>query len=227
MITSRTKTDNKSNLISVRPSHLKAFLILFISISLLVPSCGKEKSKDEKTISTKIAVTVYDGDTFTLSSGKKVRIAMIDTPEKGEPFCDEATQYLSDLVLGKEVSLKPIGKGIDRYGRTLAEVYVDSANVSQLMLKAGLAVLYLFKDNAYLKDEYLQYQIYAYENKIGIWSLPEPVAEEYYINIKGSYRFHRPLCFHLKKVDISKIRRIATRAEAIKQGLSPCRNCRP
>ena len=56
---------------------------------------------------------------------------------------------------------------------------------------------------------------------------PEPVAEEYYVNIDGSFRFHRPLCFTLKKTNPEKLRRIKTRKQALLQGFSPCRNCRP
>ena len=152
---------------------------------------------------------------------------MIDTPESGEPFYEEASLYLANLILNKEVSLKPVGSGFDRYGRIIAEAFVDSTNVSQSILGSGLAVIYLFKNNAYLKDKYLPFQIEAMEKKIGVWSLPEPVPEKYYINLKGSYRFHRPLCSHLKKTDPNKFQIIKSREQALKMGLSPCRNCRP
>jgi len=109
----------------------------------------------------------------------------------------------------------------------LAEVYVDSVNIGRSLLSAGLALVYQYPDNKYLIDNYLPYQIEAIEKKIGIWSLPEPVAEEYYVNIDGSFRFHRPLCFTLKKTNPEKLRRIKTRKQALLQGFSPCRNCRP
>lgn len=213
----------------MRTVVFKKFVLVPVCLCLVfLSNCSEKKSSDDKSASVDtIAVKVLDGDTFVLSSGKKVRIAIIDTPESGEPFHNEALIYLEKLVLGKKVSLKLAGSGSDRYNRTLAEVYVDSVNVGRSLLNAGLALVYQYPDNAYLKDEYLPYQIEAIERKAGIWSLPEPVAEEYYVYIKGSFRFHRPLCYTLKKTSPEKFRRIETRNQALLQGFSPCRNCRP
>jgi endonuclease YncB( thermonuclease family) len=204
---------------------------------LLLVSCGDDKpeksrsSTDDKAtqgaIRFGIVYAIVDGDTFVLSSGKSVRIDAIDTPESGEPFYDKATEYLEELILGKKVILHLVGPGFDRYGRILAEVYVDSVNVGLSMLRTGMGWLYLFPDNAYLKDKYLPALLHARKSKIGIWSLPEPVAENYYVNVKGSYRFHRPLCFHLKNVEESKLQIIKSRKEAFALGFSPCRNCDP
>jgi len=206
----------------------KSVLIFGCLCLIFLSNCSEKKSSDDKSVSADtIAVSVLDGDTFVLSSGKKVRITMIDTPESGEPFYNEASAHLASLVLGKKVSLKPVGSGYDRYKRMLAEVYVDSVNIGRSLLSAGLALVYQYPDNKYLIDNYLPYQIEAIEKKIGIWSLPEPVAEEYYVNIDGSFRFHRPLCFTLRKTNPEKLRRIKTRKQALLQGFSPCRNCRP
>lgn len=204
---------------------------------LLLANCGDDKSEkskqssDNKTSqeSTRFGtvISIVDGDTFVLSSGRSVRIDAIDTPESGEAFYDEAREYLTELVFGKKVVLHLVGPGLDRYGRILAEVYVDSINVGLSILKKGMGLLYLFPDNAYLKAKYLPVLLQAQQKKSGIWSLPEPVAEEFYINVRGSYRFHRPLCYHLKNVDRSKMQIIRSREEAFALGLSPCRNCNP
>jgi len=204
---------------------------------LLLTNCGDDKSEeskqssDNKTSQESIrfgtVISIVDGDTFVLSSGKSVRISAVNTPESGELFYDEAKEYLSGLVLGKKVVLHLVGPGLDRYGRILAEVYVDSVNVGLSILKMGMGLLYLFPDNAYLKDKYLPVLLQAQQKKSGIWSLPEPAAEEFYINIKGSYRFHRPLCYHLKDVDRGKMQIIRSRKEAFALGLSPCRSCKP
>src|SRR3989338_4069674 len=46
-----------------------------------------------------------DGDTFELSNGEKVRLVCVNTPEKGEFYYKEATTFLSNLVVGKNVTL--------------------------------------------------------------------------------------------------------------------------
>ncbi len=65
-------------------------------------------------------VKVADGDTLTLlTDGRqiKVRLAEIDTPEKGQPFGNKAKQALAEMVFGKQV--KVIVVDVDRYGRTV------------------------------------------------------------------------------------------------------------
>jgi endonuclease YncB( thermonuclease family) len=207
-------------------------LLIATAIAALVPfllGCGRNEQqlpKRENSVETK-AAEVLDGDTFRTNNGKKVRIAGIDTPEAGEKFHDEAKAYLSSLIFEKEISIKPIPAGKDRYGRTLAEVFVDTTNVGIAMIKRGYAYLYLFGDDSYLKGKYLPFLIEAMKQKVGIWGLQPPKPETYYIRVKGSYRFHRPYCPSLKGANPKNLKRIKTRLECFEEGLSPCRNCRP
>jgi micrococcal nuclease len=80
-------------------------------------------------------VRVVDGDTFEIDKLYKgidiIRIADLDTPEKGEPGYIEATNKLARLILGKEVQLNP--KAIDAYRRLVADVYISGRNVASLM----------------------------------------------------------------------------------------------
>jgi micrococcal nuclease len=191
-------------------------------------ACGqKNETPAPKQSQRDIVCRIVDGDTFIMSSGKTVRILCIDTPETGEKYYDEAKAFLDSLIIGKEVSLQVGKESSDRYGRTLAEIFVDTLNIGRAILKAGLAQLYLFQDNTGLKDKYVQALTYAVENKLGIWSLPPPKVEKYYISIVGSHRFHRPLCLSLKNSNPNRLIKIQTRKEAILDGLSPCRNCHP
>lgn len=208
-------------------------LLGFFVISAFFAGCSQDKSQEKKPEVTTAAnanavvAEVYDGDTFKMSDGRKVRIAGIDTPEAGERFHDEARDYLSGLITGKEITIKPIAAGQDRYKRTLAEVFIDTVNIGVAMIRRGFAQLYLFGDDSYLKEKYLPFLKEAiYLNK-GIWGLQSPKPEEYYIRVKGSYRFHRPLCPNLKEANPKNLKRIKTRLECLEEGLSPCRNCRP
>jgi len=60
----------------------------------------------------------------------------IDCPEKGQAYGTRAKQAASELVYGKEVTLQTYG--LDKYGRTLADVLLpDGTNVHQELVKQG------------------------------------------------------------------------------------------
>ncbi|NQV88045.1 MAG: hypothetical protein HQ402_00625 [Parcubacteria group bacterium] len=74
---------------------------------------------------------VIDGDTFRVKGGQFIRIANIDTPEKGRKGSASATHALEDLIEGKTVTLNPVGKS---YGRIVADkIKVGSVSVEQKM----------------------------------------------------------------------------------------------
>ena len=79
---------------------------------------------------------VLDGDTFMTGSRKKpVRLANIDTPEKGEPGYARARQALQGLIGGEEVSIDT--KARDSYGRSVATVKVRGKSVNNAMKRYG------------------------------------------------------------------------------------------
>ena len=89
-------------------------------------------------------VTVIDGDTLNFD-GERVRLLDIDTPEISDPRCEkelllglEAKQHLQELLAYGEATIERHGQ--DRYGRTLAHVYVNGSDVGQQMLDQGYAI---------------------------------------------------------------------------------------
>ncbi len=87
----------------------------------------------------------YDGDTCTTSTGEKIRLACIDTPElKGKNadiiLAKKARNFLNDLVANKEVSIRRVT--FDRYGRTVAELYKDEINIQELIVESGFGKIY-------------------------------------------------------------------------------------
>ena len=61
---------------------------------------------------------------------------MASTPEKGQAFGKKAKQAASKLVFGKEVTLQT--HGLDKYGRTLADVFLrDGTHVNHELVKDG------------------------------------------------------------------------------------------
>ena len=87
----------------------------------------------------------YDGDTCTSSTGEKIRLACIDTPEswgkRADPVPAQAARdYLRKLVVGRKVNIRRITT--DRYGRTVAELFFNSSNVQQQLVASGHASIY-------------------------------------------------------------------------------------
>ena len=96
-------------------------------------------------LSTVVIASCYDGDTCTTTNGERVRLACIDTPElrgKGaKPVLAEAARnHLRDLVVGQKVGIRRITK--DRYGRTVAELFIGETNVQEEMVTSGHAEIY-------------------------------------------------------------------------------------
>ena len=88
----------------------------------------------------------YDGDTCTTTTGERVRLACIDTPElvgkRAEPVTARAARdHLRNLVVDKKVEIRRITE--DRYGRTVAELFLGTTNVQQEMVASGHAKIYV------------------------------------------------------------------------------------
>jgi len=85
-------------------------------------------------------ISITDGDTADiLKDGKplRLRFAGIDTPEKGQPFGNNAKQALSDRIGGKFVRV--VVHETDRYGRAIADVYDEQGHVNLWLVQQGLA----------------------------------------------------------------------------------------
>ncbi len=111
--------------------------ILILIAILFLPSCAHIPEEARVT-------KVIDGDTIVIEGGYKVRYIGIDTPERGEPYYEEAKRANRELVGGKIVRLKEDekGEGKDRYGRLLRYVYVDSLFVNAELVRQGYARVY-------------------------------------------------------------------------------------
>jgi micrococcal nuclease len=77
---------------------------------------------------------VIDGDTFETASRKHpVRLANVDTPEKGRPGYMAAKSALERMIGDKEVEIDT--KARDVYGRCVAKVEVEGKSVNRAMKK--------------------------------------------------------------------------------------------
>ncbi|MBE9031807.1 thermonuclease family protein [filamentous cyanobacterium LEGE 11480] len=125
-------------------------------------------------------VSVGDGDTITIGyNGKKktVRLACIDAPEtRQKPWGQRSTAKLKGLLPGgQRVKIRQVT--IDRYGRTVGEVYVGNRSINLAMVQAGEAVVY----RQYLdacrdtKSLYLKAEQQAKKRRLGYWNQRNPI----------------------------------------------------
>lgn len=76
------------------------------------------------------------------------RLMGFDTPENGKPNYHEATRFSEEhFPVGTEVKIKTYKMptsytSTEKYGRYLADVYVDDFNLKEAIVAAGLAVEY-------------------------------------------------------------------------------------
>lgn len=139
--------------------YLLTLLLLLPSIALADLSCK--------------VVGITDGDTLTCLVNQtpiKVRLKQIDAPEKKQAFGEVSRQALSNAVFNQTVMLKNTSK--DKYGRTLADVYLGTSNINKQQVQNGMAWAY----REYLSDQdYLILEAAARQQRLGLWSHPNPI----------------------------------------------------
>lgn len=79
-------------------------------------------------------VRLIDGDTFAYGA-ERIRIRGIDTPEKAESGGFDASQRL-DLLL-REGPIVVVPEAVDKYGRVVADVYINGRNVAEVLRSEG------------------------------------------------------------------------------------------
>jgi len=120
-------------------------------------------------------VSVLDGDIIEVlhnHRAERIRLNGIDCPEKGQAYGKAAKHATSQLVFGKEVTLQTYG--LDKYGRTLADVLLpDGTNVNHALVKDGWCWWYRKYAPGDTVLEGLEKE--AREAKKGLWIDPEPI----------------------------------------------------
>jgi len=127
----------------------------------------------ETTRSARV-VSVYDGDTFTLETGEKVRLAGVNTPELSpmEPYAIEARDAAERFLGATEVTLHLGATEKDGYGRLIAGASVDGKQLSEHLVSLGLAHLFLIPpiEPGQSNESILAAQASARKANRGIWS---------------------------------------------------------
>lgn len=183
----------------------------------------------------KVVVEVVDGDTFQLTSGKRVRLMGVNAPEIERCGGLEAKKILTALVLNKKVQLKE--EVTEAFGRSLSLVYADGKLINEIILSEGWGRTDYRKNS---QREVLTAAFHlAQEKKLGIFSdlcrqeLTAPPDSNCLIkgNIdKNSYEkfYHLPSCSHYSQIIIEKDigeRYFCSEKEAISAGFKKAAGC--
>jgi micrococcal nuclease len=145
---------------------LKKFITILISSILLFVLIGCSTNSYKVT-------KVIDGDTIVVNNTTHIRLLLINTPElkSKQKYSKEAKSYLTKLVLNKKITIVIGSEEFDKYGRTLAYVYLGKTLINSSMIKSGYAkVAYTWNDVSRLNILQKQQDI-AKSKKIGIWSI--------------------------------------------------------
>lgn len=134
-------------------------------------------------------VRVVDGDTYCIDlenvrgdeeKGTKVRLIGVDTPESVAPDTyrkdnTEEGKTVSDIVrdklkAGDTVLIEYDVQKEDKYGRTLAYVYMSNGTmVEEWLLSEGLANTATYPPNVKYSDHFQELAHNAWENEVGLW----------------------------------------------------------
>ena len=117
---------------------------------------------------------VYDGDTVTLSTGDRVRLRWVNTPELRPPeaYGVEAREATRALVLNQEVSLILGASARDGYGRLIAGIRTEEAALSIHLVQRGLAHVFVIPPDETDLQPLIEAQSQARNARRGIWSDP-------------------------------------------------------
>jgi endonuclease YncB( thermonuclease family) len=148
----------------------KKFLIpvAILAVGISVPSTYPASAATTVT-------KVFDGDTITLSTGEKVRLLQIDTPELSPTECysKEARSALASLLnTPGQLSLKTDPKldKVDRYGRLLRYVFIEKTNINLKLVEIGAAAPYFYKgDRGLYSTQILKAAQKAKSQSLGLW----------------------------------------------------------
>jgi micrococcal nuclease len=125
---------------------------------------------------------VVDGDTIWIEGeGErlKVRLIGVDTPETVHPtkevecYGPESSDFAKDTLAGTQVAITTdTSQGeVDKYGRTLAYVFLPSGQLFQeLLVSGGYAYEYTFDEPYKYRDLLIEAEERARLNGVGLWT---------------------------------------------------------
>jgi micrococcal nuclease len=167
-----------------------AFMFWLLAAGLTPALAEPEPNRTYCTLTsgpTRAVTTIIDAETLGLDDGSEVRLIGALAPRPPDSSLDvtfwpperEARAALERFALGRSVTLAFAGRRTERYGRTLAHVFVepDASTpgaerqwLQAQMLAQGHARAYVLKDSIGCLRELSAHEAIARSAGIGLWS---------------------------------------------------------
>ncbi len=168
-------------------SRLLAAFMLAGLASLLPSPAAAEEERTACALEpgpTRAVTNVIDAETLTLDDGSEVRLIGALSPRSPDAALEvsfwpperEAKAALERLILGRSVTLAFSGRRADRYGRTLAHVFLEPDATGERVwvqasqLSQGYARAFVVKDNAGCLRELVAHEAIARHARVGLWA---------------------------------------------------------
>ena len=174
---------------TIRRDRLRSTGLVLLTMTVLAVvawTLARESTLPPESMSGRVA-RVVDGDTLLMQDGRRVRLLGIDTPETKhptkppQPWGEEASAFTRELAEGQPVRLEFDRERTDKYGRTLAWVWIEDTGTQRLLnrelVAAGLSPAVLISP---LRPDYRAALIAAEReakaDARGLWSEPKEAA---------------------------------------------------
>lgn len=152
-----------------KPAFAAAVLVT-VSVFLIQQAVAKPSAENA------FVTRVIDGDTLEIEGGGVVRVLGINTPEKKQFLYGNASDFLKNLIEGRNVTLEKDIVEMDVYGRHLRYVFIGGTFVEEEILRRGLSNAFIIPPNEKYSARLREAEEYARENKIGLWIMNEKHA---------------------------------------------------
>jgi len=119
-------------------------IIISFSTYVLYKANYKQENKKQANIEFEGIVNhIVDGDTLDINDNR-IRLALVNTPERGQEGYMKAKKLVQSLCLNKkgEVDIDDGQRRGDRYGREVGVVYCDGINLNKALMENNLATIY-------------------------------------------------------------------------------------
>ena len=154
------------------PQAVITLIILCVALYVGTMLGSDSTSKDQVRVKS-----VADGDTihveFKDGHDETIRLLGIDTPETHHPtkpigcFGPEAENFTRSSLNGQSVSLEYDVERKDKYGRTLAYVYIDGESFNEELLREGYAKVLSIEPNSKHARNYASLELKARNAGLG------------------------------------------------------------
>jgi endonuclease YncB( thermonuclease family) len=146
----------------------KVLLVWFIVFFWLSPASAQ-------TWTGKV-LAVRDGDLLNIEHPEKGAVPLmlygVDAPDRGQPFFEQAKEFLTDRVEGKVVTVREIP------GKRKADTAIitdEGGNINEQVLAAGLGWVCLKNCDQEFCSDWKKLEARAREEKRGLWQDENPV----------------------------------------------------